>query len=803
VPITLRRLTACAFAPSALAAGVCCSLGVAQPNLSRGPVDPLVKDLDQRFVADVRPLMQKFCVGCHEGNDPPGDVALDRAGSVEPFLRGDFNLHLLRDLVSTAEMPPKKKPQPTDHERLIIIQWLDAMLAYVPLDAPVDPGWCTPHRLNRVEYRNTLRDLLHIDPAVVDLAQKLPRDDTGYGFDNIADVLTVSPLAVEQYLAAAETAIEAALGPIVEVGDHPKYVRPIKGTHGQPLGQGGFFLYSNGAATGQVEVPLEGEYLIRVRSWETHAGDEFARLSLRVDGKSVADWLISAQRGESQENVVQVRLKAGKRSIAAHFTNDFYEPNVADRNLAIETISIAGPLDDASTVYPRARREILAPGDGVSDEVQRVERILHAFASRAYRRPVTQVQLDSLSRVYQAERARGVAFEPAWRTALSAALVSPSFLFRTVRVPEQSDPAARHTLDGYELASRLSYFLWSSTPDAELLALASDGSLLQDAVLIGQVRRMLEDQRSDALVENFTGQWLQLRTLNTLNIDSGRFPEFNSALRDDMIKEATLFFQSILRSDRSILDLIDSKDSFLNERLASLYGISDVKGDQFRQVSLGTDSTRGGILTMGAVLTLTSNTTRTSPVKRGLFVLDQILGAPPPPPPADIPPLEQAAHAQPDATVREQLAMHTANASCAACHNRLDPLGLTFENFDAIGKFRTTENGRPIDSSGTLPGGVVLQGTQDLKRNLMSRSDQFVEALAGKLMTYALGRGIEPFDRPAVRKLAVYCRERGDRLSALIEAIVLSESFRTSRARSIAIDGQAARPAHADQGEEP
>jgi hypothetical protein len=540
-----------------------------------------------------------------------------------------------------------------------------------------------------------------------------------------------------------------------------------------------------------------------VRSWETHAGDEFAKLSLRVDGQTAAEWSISAQRGESQDNVVQVRLKAGKRSIAAHFTNDFYEPNVADRNLAIETISIAGPLDDASTVYPLARREILAPGDGVSDEVQRVERMLHAFASRAYRRPVTQIQLESLSRVYQDERVRGVAFEPAWRTALSAALVSPSFLFRTVNVPEQSDPAARHTLDGYELASRLSYFLWSSTPDAQLLSLAGDGSLLKDAVLIGQVRRMLEDERSDALVENFTGQWLQLRTLNTLNIDSGHFPEFNPALRDDMITEATLFFQSILRSDRSMLDLIDSRDSFLNERLASLYGIPDVKGDQFRQVKLGTDSPRGGILTMGAILTLTSNTTRTSPVKRGLFVLDQILGAPPPPPPADIPPLEQAAHAKPDATVREQLAIHTANASCAACHNRLDPLGLTFENFDAIGKFRTTENGRPIDSSGTLPGGIVLQGTQDLKRNLMSRSDQFIEALAAKLMTYALGRGMEPFDRPAVRKLAVYCRERGDRMSALIEAIALSESFRTCRARSVAIDGPAARSAQTDKGEEP
>lgn len=757
-------------------------------RLSAQPVDGLARELDQRFTSDVRPLVQKYCVGCHEGNDPPGDLALDRAASVEPFLHGDFNLHLMREMISTGEMPPKKKPQPTEHERLILTQWLDALLAYVPLDAPVDPGWCTPHRLNRAEYQNTIRDLLHLEDRAAQVADKLPRDDTGYGFDNIADVLAISPIAVEQYLAVAEAAIDLALGPIVELGDHPQLVRPLKGSNGQPLGQGGFYLYSNGAAAGQFIAPLEGEYLIRVRSWETHAGDEPAKLSLRIDGKEVGKWSISAKQDEPQEDSVRVRLKAGKRAVAAHFLNDFYQPGVADRNLGVEAVSISGPLDAQTTTYPRARKEIMGAAGDEHDETQAARRILAAFASRAYRRPASDQQIDGLLGVYRAERARQATHESSIRTALTAALVSPSFLFRTVTAQSavNAEKSQRTTLDGYELASRLSYFLWSSMPDAALLHAAADGSLLTDAELSKQVARMLADARSHAFIENFSGQWLQLRTLETLSIDTARFPDFTPELRKDMIREATLFFQDVLRSDRSVLDLIDSDDVIVNSRLAKLYGLPDMQPGGFQTVKLDPDSPRGGILTMGAILTLTSNTTRTSPVKRGLFVLDQMLGAPPPPPPADIPPLEQSAHARPDATVREQLALHTANASCAACHNRLDPLGLTFENFDAIGRFRTSESGRPIDSSGTLPGGTVLRDTQDLKKNLLSRADQFVEALTGKVLTYGLGRGLEPFDRPAVRKIALACRERGDRLSALIEAVVLSESFRTCRARAAA-----------------
>lgn len=369
------------------------------------------------------------------------------------------------------------------------------------------------------------------------------------------------------------------------------------------------------------------------------------------------------------------------------------------------------------------------------------------------------------------------------RTALAATLVSPHFLFRSVAHPNAADPTSRYTLDGYELASRLSYFLWSSMPDDALLAAAADGSLVTDEGLAAQVQRMVRDPRTAAFIENFSGQWLQLRSLDSLAIDRGRFPEYDDGLRDAMKTEASLFFGDVLRSDLSVLEFIQSRTTFLNQKLAKFYGVPGVEGDQFRRVTLPEGSARGGVLTMGAVLTLTSNTTRTSPVKRGLFVLDQMLGAPPPPPPPDIPPLEQSAKTNPDATVRERLAAHVAVASCAACHNRLDPIGLTFENFDAIGHWRDSENGKPVDASGTLPGNIQLQGSEDLKRNLMSRSDQFVEALAAKVMTYALGRGMEPFDRPAIHQIALRTRAAQDRLSAMIESIVMSESFRTCRGR--------------------
>lgn len=756
--------------------------GVQSP--SSEPPDELALDLDRRLHDDVRPLLATYCVACHAGDDAESDVHLDKLAGVRAALAGDLDLRVLRDMISSGDMPPKKEKQPSEHERLILSQWIDSALAYVPTDAPIDPGWFTIHRLNRDEYRNTLRDLLGIDPARVDLAAKLPADDMGYGFDNIADVLSTSPVAVEQYLAAAEQAIDIALGPIIDIGDTPRPLRPLQGEHGQPLPRGGFFLYSNGPAGSRFDVPATGDYTIRVKAWETPGGPDRSHMSLRLDGKSVGEFDVSATQASPQEFSVRARLALGTHKVAAHFTNDFYQQDKADRNLAIESISIAGPLDDATTERSAAWSRVFATAQGAGSDAEKARRVLREFAGRAYRRPASGAQVDALARVYASERDAGRSFEESIRTALSAALVSPNFLFRSVAHPDAGNPEARYTLDGYELASRLSYFLWSSAPDDELLSKAADGSLVSDAVLAAQVARLLKDARAAAFVENFSGQWLQLRALGSHNVDAAQFPEYDERLRADMVHEAKLFFADIITSGRSVLDLIDARDTFLNERLAAHYGVPGVRGEEMRKVTLPPESPRGGVLTMAAVLTLTSYPTRTSPVKRGLFVLDQVLGAPPPPPPADVPPLEQAANVAPNATTREKLAAHLTVASCAACHNRLDPLGLSFEHFDAVGKWRDSEQGRPIDSSGSLPGGIALNGAGDVKKTILARSDQFVEALAGELLTYAIGRGMEPFDRPAVRAIARRTRAAGDRMTTLIESVVLSETFRTCRGRS-------------------
>jgi hypothetical protein len=746
--------------------------------------DPVASDLARRLTGDIQPLLAKYCLECHSGTKAKGGVEFESLTNIKAALGMGGDLDLAHELVTTKEMPPSKSVQPSDHERLILEQWLEAMTAYVPPDSELDPGWFTIHRLNRAEYRNTMRDLLGIDTEKFDVASRLPKDDSGYGFDNIADVLTMSPLALEQYLDAAEKAVELGLGPEFVVSTESKSLGRFQGgENGRPLLAGGFFFYSNGGMHTTFEAPATGEYLITINAWETAAGDDRSALSLRIDGKEVKKFEISGYDGAAEEVTHKLRLRAGKRTIAAHFTNDYYHKTGPDRNLAIEWVKIAGPLDEATTKRTRAWDEIFGPSKVIADETQRASDVLGRFASRAYRRPVTESETKGLLDFYLSERAAGMGFERAVRQGLIATLVSPNFLYRSLENPGSDDAGMVYRLRGVELASRLSYFLWSSMPDEALMKAAVDGSLLEDEVLREQVRRMLADEKSDAFVDNFSGQWLQLRMLDDLAMDTKKFPQYSTLLSGAMRTEAKLFFSHILRNNLSIVDFIDSDYTFLNKKLAEFYGVGGVEHDDFQRVTLEEASPRGGVLTMGAVLTVTSNTTRTSPVKRGLYVLDQILGAPPPPPPADIPPLEQSAPADHEASLREQLALHVANPTCAVCHNRLDPIGLAFENFNAVGRWRDKEGGKPIDATGTLPGGVAINGVEDLKKLLVSRADEFVETLTGKVLMYGLGRGLEPFDRPAVRRIADQVRKDENRFGSLIEAVVLSESFRTCRGR--------------------
>lgn len=776
--------TVCLLATGALL--VSCANSPVTPSAPKSS-DALAIELERRLVQDIRPLLKAYCFECHSASKTKGDIQLDTISTLTDAVEASADLEKVLEMIRTREMPPNdqpEKPRPTDHERLILEQWLDAALEYVPPDAKADPGWFTIHRLNKSEYRNTMRDLLGIQTSDLDVAERLPQDDTGYGFDNNADVLTMSSLAFEQYLDSAERAIEFSLGPIVAIGDHPKTVSPLRiGGSGSTLPAGGIYLYSRGAAEGSFVFPATGDYIIRLSAWETKAGDEHALMSVRIDGQEVGKFAVSGTRSDPEDFTLMIRVNAGERKIEAFFTNDYYVPEKADRNMAVELITVAGPLEEATTQRGRAWKDVIGFASGIDNEDARAASIIETFGRRAYRRPLDPQERESLAQLYQSQREQHLGFEQAVRVTLTAILTSPNFLYRSLNNPTSGDASAIYELNSYELASRLSYFLWSSSPDDTLLQLAETDSLASPELLREQVKRMIADPRADAFIENFAGQWLQLRTLDGLAMDKTRFPQYDDALRADMVKEASLYFGDVVRGGGSVLALVNSDYSFLNSRLATFYGIDGVDGDEFRRVELPASSHRGGVLTMAGVLTVTSNTTRTSPVKRGLFVLDQFLGTPPPPPPADIPPLEQSTKANPNATLREQLATHVANPSCAVCHNRLDPIGLAFENFDAIGQWRDAENGVAIDASGTLPGGVHLSGYGDLKNEVLTRADQFVETLSAKVMTYAIGRGLEPFDRPAVRIISEQVKENGNRFDALIEAVVLSDTFRMCRGR--------------------
>ena len=775
----------------AVGGGVVC-LGVA-PELDDAPAavtlttagdDDAAAELERRFKEDVYPILDGYCIDCHDSDRQKGKVRLDQISTIDEIVAMGDTLAKAHEMLSTGQMPPEDEVRPSEHEALIVLQWIEDASAYYPEDGAVDPGWFTIHRLNKVEYRNTLRDLLGVDPEVVDLAGGLPADDTGYGFDNNADVLTVSTLHLERYLIAAERAIEIGFGPLAEIDTEARPLRGLRlGANGNELGSGGYMLYSRGSVDCAFEVPLAGEYEITVAAWETHGGDDNAELSLRVDGREAKAFRVKAQRGEQQECRVRLRLDAGRHKIEAWFTNDFYEPNVADRNLGIDWMTLAGPLTVDAGARPVGYARWLGGPEAMA-EPGAARRILGDFATHAFRRPIERDELERLFSFYRDAMGAGETREGAIRLAMTACLVSPAFIYRTVNNPTPDDPDAVYRLDDYELASRLSYFLWSSMPDEELLRLAGEGGLGEEETLRAQVQRMLKDPRSEAFIDNFCGQWLQLRNLEGIAFDRDLYPEFDEHLRSSMIEEACLFLGDIVRSDRSVLDLIDSSDTFVDQRLAALYGLPDVPAGSFTRVSLPQGSPRGGVLTMAGVLAVTSYPTRTSPVRRGLFVLDEMLGVPPPPPPPDIPPLEQAKKQVGEhASLREQLSAHLTDATCASCHRRMDPIGLAMEHFGPTGAWRDQTDGVPIDATGELPGGVKFDGVAELKQILLAREGQFVENLVRHVMTYAIGRGPEPFDRPVIMKIVRETRDSGDRFGALIEAIVASETFRSCRGR--------------------
>jgi hypothetical protein len=727
----------------------------------------------------VTPLLQKYCLKCHSGPKPRASFSLDRFTSDAQAAADRKTWEKVLRALQAREMPPEDKPQPAPAERDLLLSFLDQQLAAVDCTKARDPGRVTIRRLNKAEYNNTIRDLLAVPFSP---AEDFPSDDVGYGFDNIGDVLTLSPLLMEKYLAAAERIVAEVLvkrTPAVPVrrfqgvelraeGGNPQ--RPPRGQHR--------ILTAKGELYTTADLPVDGEYILRVRAFGERAGSEPARMVLRVEGRDVKTFDVrDPDPRDAKTYEVKTTLKAGSRRVSVAFANPHRdEKSGKERTLAVMFLEVEAPRSAAPT-DPHAKLFIAQPSATLTKE-EAARKVLSHFLRRAFRRPVAAAEVERYLKLYRLAEKEGEPFDKAVGVAVQGALCSPHFLFRIEKGPEPGQKV--RTLNDHELAIRLSYFLWSTMPDDELFALAEKGKLRQE--LEPQVRRMLRDEKAKALTENFAGQWLQTRSLRAFNPDRNLFPQYDAQLRDAMIREVELFFEAVIRDDLSILKFINADFTFVNERLARHYGLRDVSGQQFRRVDLR-DGQRGGVLTMAAVLTTTSNPTRTSPVKRGKFILENILNSPPPPPPPGAGELSEEKQVVESAPLRQRMEMHRAKTECASCHARMDAMGFAFENFDAVGGWRTMDGKFPIDPAGKLPSGEDFKGPADLKKILVSRSEDFARCLGEKMLTYAIGRGVEYGDKCAVDDIVKALRKDDFKFSRLVLEIVKSDPFQKRRGK--------------------
>ena len=745
------------------------------------PKTPALKP-EGDFEDKAQAALQKYCVGCHSGNSPAAGISLSESKSAAVMLKQRSTWERAYTNVSNKHMPPMGMPQPTQEERDTLVGWIQGTLSKGECDVK-EPGRVTLRRMNRAEYNNTVRDLLGVD---IKPADDFPSDDVGYGFDNIGDVLSLSPLLMEKYLNAARKISRAAI-----VAPEDRTLKPAKFLASKLSGDGGNFdetsgviLFSNGNTGADYFFPAAGTYILRVTAFEQHAGPDPAKMGFLVGGKEIKQLEVRAKQDRFGVYETPVTVdKPGKQRVAASFLNDYYNadsPDPAlkgDRNLIIQQIEIT-PFDVATTTEesPAQRRLIsarpTANTEAAKDKATR--HVLAAYLPRAYRRPVTSPEIDQIARIAGLARKAGGSYEKALQIAVQASLVSPNFLFHVEKDPNQG--GSKRPLNDYELATRLSYFLWSSMPDDRLMALAAQGKLQNKETLIAESKRMLKDPKARALADNFAGQWLQLRKLNVVQPDPKAYPQFTETLRGAMRTETQMYFRNVVSEDRSVLEFLDSNYTFLNETLAKHYGIEGVQGDNFRKVALTTDK-RGGLVTQASVLTVTSNPTRTSPVKRGKWVLDNILGTPPPPPPPGVAELPDDKKEPLVGTLRQRLEQHRKNPTCASCHQRMDPIGFGLENFNAIGEWRMKDGQDAIDASGQMTDGSKFTGPDGLRTYLMSKKGQFIKALTEKTMTYALGRGIEG-ESCKVDALTPRIEKNGYKYSELIAAVVSSEAFR-------------------------
>ena len=804
-------------------------------------------------VSEYRATLNKYCVTCHNEKLKTAGLMLDKLDVENVPVGAETWEKVIRKLRGNA-MPPPGLPRPDKAFYNDFPTYLETTIDHAAF-AKLNPGRPAVHRLNRAEYVNAVRDLLALD---VDAESLLPNDDSGYGFDNNGDVLTVSPTLLERYLSAARTVSKLAIGdrtmrPTIETFEVPRELKQFdRMSEDLPFGtRGGVAIHHN--------FPADGEYVVKVRM--KRVGDLVngeggvivgvglkRQLEISLDGGRVkvlsfgGEHLGKSGQGDGggalvtyglgdlfagdpaqveyeahgAETGLEARfpIKAGPHSLGVAFRmeDDSMTEGVLRDNLAfsfggargetkysepwVESVIVGGPYDAKGLGETPSRSRVFVCRPAAAGPMKLVsqnsassgtdedcaKKILSTLARRAYRRPVTDGDIQPLLGLYRRGQSKG-GFEAGIQMALEGVLVSPKFLFRIERDPPNVAPGTAYHISDLELASRLSFFLWSSIPDDRLLDLAVQGKLSNKEVLTQETKRMLADPRSKALVSNFSGQWLQLRHVAELAPDDKEFPDFDENLRQAFEQETELFMESMVREDRPLMELLDANYTFVNERLARHYGIPNIYGSSFRRVTL-TDDNRRGLLGQGSILSLTSYPTRTSVVLRGVWLLTNILAAPPPAPPPNVPALKDRGNDGRIRSVRESMEEHRANPVCASCHLRMDPLGFALENFDGIGRWRSTEgrNNTPIDSSGALPDGTTFKGPAELRKILMSKPDQFATAVIEKLLTYAMGRGAEYFDEPVVRKIKQEAAP-DYRWSSLIAGVINSEPFQMRSTR--------------------
>jgi hypothetical protein len=717
------------------------------------------------FQSRVRPLLQQYCFGCHEGDQAEGGITLEayREADAKTVDRGIWQ-KVLRQLEGRA-MPPADAEQPAPDDMQEMISWLKNEALKPDCSQGERPGRVTVRRLNREEYNNTVRDLLHVS---VRPADNFPSDDIGFGFDTIGDVLTLPPVLLERYIDAADTVARAAIAS-TDIDVAPADSLP------------GGVLATNGDLDREFTVDSEGDYAIRVSVWGDQAGPEPPLMTIAVDGSQQRKLQVPNERSSPEEHEIRIRLPAGNHTVRITFHNDFYDAKVKkrkDRNLHIGGITIVGPIGVLPTELPESHTRFFTrpiPIDAdIHDQTDVFIKLIRPLASRAFRRRATENEIEGLSLVFFGARDRGETVERATQMAIAAMLVSPSFLFRTEASPP---PGVIRTLSDFEIASRLSYFLWSSMPDNELFRAAVRGELGSAEQVVAQARRMLGDPKAAALAKNFGGQWLGLRGLDEIDPDPELFPTFDAALREAIRRETELFFEHVVREDQSILEFLDADYTFVNGRLAQHYEIAGITGEAFQKVSLDPRQ-RGGLLGHASILAVTSNPTRTSPVKRGKWILENLFAAPPPEPPANVPELADGKSDQLTGTLRQRMEQHRADPACATCHKLMDPIGFGLENYDAIGGWRTRDGDAEVDASGELPDGRDFQGPGELRSLLAQRKDEFRRCFIEKMLTYGLGRGLEYYDACAVERIAAASAAADDRISVVIAEIVTSPAFR-------------------------